>query len=46
MMTLRIADTSGISFIRLFNYTGSTISLNSGDYFQITMGGITWSVPA
>jgi hypothetical protein len=46
MMTLRISDSSGISFIRLFNYTGSTISLNSGDYFQITMGGITWSVIA
>jgi hypothetical protein len=46
MMTLRIADISAISFIRLFNYTGSTISLNSGDYFQINMGGITWSVIA
>ena len=44
MMTLRIADSSGISFIRLANYTGSTISLNLNDYLEVTLGGITWAV--
>ena len=44
MLTLTIADLSSTSFIKLFNYTGSTIGLNNGDYFHITMGGITWAV--
>jgi hypothetical protein len=45
MMTLRIADTSAIPFIRLQNHTGSIISLNNNDYLEIVMGGIVWSVP-
>lgn len=44
MMTLRIESSSSTPFLSLFNYTGSSIGLNSGDYLMITLGGITWAV--
>jgi hypothetical protein len=44
MMTLRIKTSSSSPFLSLFNYTGSSIGLNTGDYLMITLGGITWAV--
>ena len=44
MMTLRIETSSSSPFLSLFNYTGSSIGLNTGDYLMITLGGITWAV--
>jgi len=44
MLILRIETSSGSPFLSLFNYTGSTIGMNTGDYLIVTLGGITWAV--